>query len=386
MPSRPSIAAVAAIAALIASSGCSTETNRTETTRSAESAPSPDASGPLSSDTGAAGYTGPALAGLTTDDWQVDVITDELEYPWEVQHAEGTFVVTEIAGTIVMIDDAGLERFQLHTSNPIVHEGGSGLLGMVLAENFRDSRTAYVYYTYAVDDALMNRVAEITFDGSGWQEKRVLVDGIPGHNLYNGGRLGLGPDGHLYVTTGWVHDADAARDISNLGGKILRVDLSGNPVEGNATDGSVVFSLGHRNPQGLDWNDDGTLYVAEHGESANDEINIVTAGSDYGWPTVEGDAEQEGLTSPFLHSDGETWAPSGAAFAGDEFLVAALRGAGLYLLNDATGEMEMIFTSDERVRAVLPHQDSIYITTTNTSPRGTGANAPDRLLRLTPAR
>ncbi|MBK0420348.1 PQQ-dependent sugar dehydrogenase [Leucobacter sp. CSA1] len=112
-----------------------------------------------------------------------------------------------------------------------------------------------------------------------------------------------------------------------------------------------MYSLGHRNPQGLGWSPEGELFVAEHGENAHDEINLIEAGGDYGWPTVEGDENEDGLVAPYLHSGIETWAPSGAAFAGDEFVFAALRGTGVYVVTDAD-TAEMVFTSDERVRAV----------------------------------
>lgn len=381
MTTRSALATLLAATTLITTVGC-TSTPESETTEE----PSAGSSAPVAPPNPGTddGYTGPSLVGLSSEDFDVEVISDELNYPWEVQLADDAFVITEVEGTIVMINEGGLERYELQTSDPVVHDGGSGLLGIELSEDFAESGIAYVYYSYADGDGLSNRVAEVTFDGESWTETNSLVEGIPGHQLYNGGRVSFGPDGHLYVTTGWISDPEMARDISSLGGKILRMDTEGNPIEGNAENGSLVYSLGHRNPQGLDWNPDGELFVAEHGESANDEINQIEAGGDYGWPTIEGDETQEGLVAPYLHSGSETWAPSGAVFAGEEFVFTALRGTGVYVLNEEASAAEMIFTSDERVRAVQAEGESLYITTTNASPRTGGTDIPDRLLRITP--
>ncbi|MGA5200615.1 PQQ-dependent sugar dehydrogenase [Streptomyces variegatus] len=299
-------------------------------TLAACSAPSSEREEPQSSYSGpdpAAGsdYTGPDVTGLTTDDWKTTVVSDELNYPWEVRISDGTLIVTEIEGTIAMIDvDGNLERHDVRTSNPVRHDGGSGLMGLALADDFTDSGIAYIYYTYADGSALKNRIAEAHYDGKSWTETRSLLDDIPGHELYNGGRLAIGPDGNLYATTGWVHNEDYPQDRSSLAGKILRMNLDGRPAAGNPFDDSYVYSYGHRNPQGLAWDSEGRLYSAEHGESANDEINRIVPGRNYGWPLVQDDSRRAGMDAPFLSSGSDTWAPSGIAFAGDDLLVAAL--------------------------------------------------------------
>ncbi|MFE5410917.1 PQQ-dependent sugar dehydrogenase [Microbacterium sp. NPDC056569] len=332
-------------------------------------------------------YTGPSLAGLSTDDFDVTVVTDDLDYPWEVRQSEGTLIVTEVGGTIAMIEhDGRLDRYTVQTSNPVVHDGGSGLLGLALAEDFAESGTAYVYYTYRGGSGLANRIVEVQFDGSTWQEIEVLVDGIPGHELYNGGRIAIGPDGYLYATTGWVHDAQMPQDLDSLAGKVLRVGLDGSVPEDNPFDGSFVYSYGHRNPQGLAWDADGRLFSSEHGESANDEINLITPGTNYGWPLARGADQQDGMEPAHLGSGSSTWAPSGIAFAGDELVVAALAAQILYVMDDQARSMEPLFSSGERSRAVLPYQDGIYVTSTNTSPRAPeGSESVDRLLWITAA-
>ncbi|MFJ8001753.1 PQQ-dependent sugar dehydrogenase [Streptomyces sp. NPDC096310] len=352
--------------------------------------PSPPSSGlpeaaPPTGDT--PDYTGPSLVGLGTDDFGVTVVTDELDYPWEVRQSEGTLVVTEIAGTIAMVDhEDRFDRYEVQTSAPVVHDGGSGLMGLALAEDFSESGTAYLYYTYEGQDGLTNRIAAVRFDGSAWRETGVLLDGIPGHELYNGGRIAIGPDGYLYATTGWVHDERMPQDRNSLAGKILRLGLDGSVPEDNPFDGSYVYSYGHRNPQGLAWDAEGRLFSAEHGEAAHDEINLITPGTNYGWPVAEGTDDQDGMEPAFLGSGSDTWAPSGISFAGDELVVAALAAQILYVMDHDARRMDPLFSSGERARAVLPYQNGIYVTSTNTSPRATEeAESVDRLLWISAA-
>lgn len=367
---------VTVLAAPLLLSGCAGSSDQQEASPSPSQSDAPAPSGDGEE------YTGPSLVGLSTDDFDATVVTEELDYPWEVRSSEGTLIVTEVAGTIAMVDhEDRFDRYDVETSDPVVHDGGSGLMGLDLAEDFAESGTAYIYYTYESDDGLTNRIAEVNFDGSTWQETQVLLDDIPGHDLYNGGRIAIGPDGYLYATTGWTSDDEVSQDLDSLAGKILRLDLDGEVPEDNPFEDSYVYSYGHRNPQGLDWDADGRLFSSEHGQAANDEINLITAGTNYGWPIVEGEDEQDGMEPSYLGSGSETWAPSGIAFAGDDLVVAALAAQILYVMNDEEQTMDPLFSSGERARAVLPYQDGIYVTSTNTSPRAPeGSESVDRLL------
>jgi glucose/arabinose dehydrogenase len=345
--------------------------------------------------TGACGVTGvearessgsaAAILRRTAADWSVDVVSDKLDYPWNINRTGDLIVLTEKAGNIVMIEDGRLKRYKLETSAPIVNEGGSGLLGMALSEHFGESGLAYLYHSYRGRSGLANKVIRARFDGGSWRETDVLVAEIPGHRLYNGGRIAIGPDGHLYVTTGWTENRELPQDLGSLAGKILRMTLDGRVPGDNPFRGSYVYSYGHRNPQGLAWNEAGELFVAEHGQSALDEINLVRPGANYGWPLISGDEKRDGMETPVLHSGDETWAPSGIAFAGTALLVTALQGRGLYVLDRAAGDLELVLTSDERYRDVLPVGEDLYVITTNRSPRRDGPSR-DRLLRLSPKR
>ncbi|MEJ8851146.1 sorbosone dehydrogenase family protein [Variovorax rhizosphaerae] len=322
---------------------------------------------------------------MTTPDWSVEVVAKGLVYPWDIERSGKQLLITEAAGNIVTIENGRLTRHALKTSDPVAREGGAGLLGMALAKDFRQSGVAYVYHSYRSDAGLANKVIEARFDGNAWRETRVLLAGIPGHRLYNGGRVVIGPDGLLYVTTGWTESRERPQDLRSMAGKVLRMTLDGQVPKDNPFPGSLVYSYGHRNPQGLAWNAQGVLFVVEHGQSGHDEINIVKPGANYGWPLVEGSAKRTGMEAAWLESGSDTWAPSGAAFAGNDLLVAALGARGVYIADDASKSLKPLFSSNDRIRDVLPAGRDLYVITTNRSPRAEGPSE-DRLLRLSPRR
>ena len=321
------------------------------------------------------------IAETTTADWSVNVVTDDLSYPWDIRRAGNLLLITEAAGNIVAVENGRLNRYPLQTSDPIVNDGGSGLLGMALASDFETSGRAYFYHSYRSASGLTNKVIEARFDGQSWRETRVVLAGIPGHRLYNGGRIGFGPDGHLYVTTGWTENGDLPQDLTSLAGKILRMTRDGRVPDDNPFKGSLIYSYGHRNPQGLAWNAAGELFVAEHGQSGRDEINLVRPGANYGWPLISGDEKRAGMVAPVVHSGSDTWAPSGAAFSGNELLVAALAARALYAFDPRTGSLRPVFSSGDRLRQVLAKGRDLHVITTNRSPRAQGPSK-DRLLRL----
>ena len=225
-----------------------------------------------------------------------------------------------------------------------------------------------------------NRVIEVELDGDAWRETRVLIDGIPGHPLYNGGRVAFGPDGMLYVTTGWTENRARPQDLESLAGKILRVTPDGAVPADNPFPGSPVWSLGHRNPQGLAWDSAGRLFAAEHGQSGHDEVNLIEPGANYGWPIIQGDKTTDGMRTPLTHSGSDTWAPSGLAWRGDDLLLAGLRAEGVLSVS-LDGAVSTYHPTGERIRDVLVVGDDVYVITTNRSPRREG-DSDDRLIRL----
>lgn len=319
----------------------------------------------------------------TAQEWTAETVVDDLDYPWTIEAVGDVVWLTEKAGNVTRVAGGKVERYPLRTSTPVESRNGGGLLGMALEGDFEVSGTGYLYYTYAGSNGPLNRVVQASFDGDTWRETKVLLDAIPGHRLYNGGRVAIGPDGHLYVTTGWTEDPDLPQSPDSLAGKILRIAVDGSMPGDNPLPGSPIYSLGHRNPQGLAWSPAGDLYSSEHGQSALDEINRIEAGGNYGWPVVSGDRSEPGMETPFLHSGSSTWAPSGIDFYGERLLVATLRGEGLYEARN--GQLAAIYAEGDRIRDVEVAGDVIYIVTTNRSPRAEGPSS-DRLIRLTLSR
>lgn len=313
----------------------------------------------------------------------VETVLAELNYPWDIEAHEGTIFLTEKAGTLGLFEDGVLTRLPVETSEPILDDRGGGLLGLALRPDFAGSGRVVLYQHYGTPEARLNRVIEAERTGDGWRETRVLIDGIPGHPLYNGGRVAFGPDGMLYVTTGWTENRDRPQDLESLAGKILRVTPDGDIPADNPFPGSPVWSLGHRNPQGIAWDDDGQLFAAEHGQSALDEVNRIEAGANYGWPLIKGDETAEGMQAPFAHSGGSTWAPSGLAFDGERLLLAGLRAGSVLAVDPGSGAVSDAFPVGERIRDVLVVDGNVFAITTNRSPRRDGSS-DDRLIRLSP--
>jgi glucose/arabinose dehydrogenase len=193
------------------------------------------------------------IASSSKSDWSAEVVAEGLDYPWAIQTTGGRILVTEAAGNVVSIESGQLTRHPIETSDPIAREGGGGLLGMALSKDFDRNGIAYFYQTYLANGDLANKVIEARFDGNVWRETRILVAGIPGHRLYNGGRVAIGPDGYLYITTGWTENRERPQDLSSLAGKVLRMTVDGRVPNDNPFPGSYVYSLGHRNPQGIAW-------------------------------------------------------------------------------------------------------------------------------------
>lgn len=322
------------------------------------------------------------LQSVRQQDWNVEVVNDQLNYPWDIEAASDQLIITEAAGNIVMLHHGQFQRYAVKTSDPIVNEGGGGLMGMALAKDFAQSGNAWLYHTYRSNAGLTNKIIEVHFDGKQWQETKVILSGIPGHRLYNGGRIAIGPDGYLYATTGWTENEDRPQDMQSLAGKVLRMTLDGKVPQDNPIAGSLVYSWGHRNPQGLAWNQRGELFATEHGQIAHDEVNMITTSSNYGWPVIQGDERRAGMKTAWLNSGSQTWAPSGATFAGNYLLVAALGARGLYVFDNQQKNLRQIFSSGDRLRDVLATDTAIYVITTNRSPRSEGPSA-DKLLKLT---
>ena len=310
----------------------------------------------------------------STEEVITEKVATNLNTPWSINRHEDTFYISERVGTIAKINNGEVEHENVELSDNLSSASEAGLLGFVLKDNFKDSQEAYAYYTYDQNGEAFNRVVTIKKENDGWYETTIHLDAIPTGNIHHGGRLEIGPDGLLYVTIGDAGNPDYAQDANSLNGKILRMN----------EDGSFdIFSSGHRNPQGLAWDEDGILYEAEHGQSANDEINRIEHGNNYGYPIIQGTEQKEGLETPIITSgDNETWAPSGITFHKGKLYVATLRGEAIKVMNVATRKVERTITGFGRVRDVYSDGQSLYFITNNTDGRGKPSNEDDVLYRL----
>lgn len=314
-------------------------------------------------------------------------LAEGLEVPWDLAFLpNGDIILTERPGRIRVVDarDGLLDNALLDLSQ-VAATGEAGLLGIALHPMFPDSPYIYVYYTYNGFGGLTNRVSRFPFKESDVGTEEVVLDGIPGGRIHDGGRIRFGPDGMLYVTTGDSGNSGLAQDVDSLAGKILRLTPDGNVPPDNPFDGSLVFSYGHRNPQGLAWDDSKQLWATEHGSNATDELNLIEAGRNYGWPIVRGDANAAGMEPPVLQSGTSTWAPSGMIYLDGSVFFAGLRGASLYEVSvEEEPVLKRHLAGDfGRLRTVAAGPDGeLYILTSNRDGRGTFVAADDRLVKV----
>ncbi|MEM1506191.1 sorbosone dehydrogenase family protein [Domibacillus sp. 8LH] len=314
-----------------------------------------------------------------------EVLAENLEAPWSIEKLENTFYLTERPGIIVKIENGEIDRQSVELEQELSTASEAGLLGFVLAPDFPESNVAYAYYTYEDSSGQFNRIVTLRLEDNVWREKSLLLDKIPSGSYHHGGRLKIGPDGKLYATAGDASEQDIAQDTNSLGGKILRMNLDGSIPNDNPYPNSFLYSYGHRNPQGIAWSPDGKLYASEHGNDANDEVNEIEVGQNYGWPSIEGHEEQEGMVSPLFTSgdeDEETWAPSGMDYYNGKLYVAALRGTALLEFDLETGEQREVITELGRIRDVLIEDDYLYFISNNTDGRGAPQENDDKLYRI----
>jgi quinoprotein glucose dehydrogenase len=330
---------------------------------------------------------------------EVQVLARGLEVPWDIAFlpdGEGA-LVTERPGRIRLMDMDGRLREEPVAEVDVFNEGEAGLMGIALDPEFADDEQ-YAYLMATVGDA--NQLQRWEWEDGRLERDAVLIDDIPGAPNHDGGTLRFGPDGDLYVPTGDAGKKERSQDRGSLAGKILRLTPEQYRGDGRVSD-PEMYSIGHRNPQGLSWQPGtGRMFAAEHGPSGwdgpggDDEINIVRRGSNYGWPRVQGEAGGAGLTGPvWLWSDAV--APSGATFVTREgsswtgdLMVATLRGSALRRLDvegaKVSGE-EKVVDDFGRMRAVVEAPDgTLWVTTSNRDDYGQERKGDDRVIRVIP--
>lgn len=318
-------------------------------------------------------------------------LAKKLEIPWALAFLpDRNIIFTERPGRVRLIDSKqGLQEQPLLSIAEVAPVGEGGLLGLAVHPDFSKNRFIYLYYTYRAKGKLANKVVRYRINGKTLGDPKIILDRIPGESIHDSGRIKFGPEGLLYITTGDAAQPELAQNKNSLAGKILRVTDEGEIPADNPFPNSPVYSFGHRNPQGLAWDDRGRLWETEHGQSATDEVNLIEPGKNYGWPLIRGNQTARDMQSPVIQSGDDTWAPSGAAFLSNSLFFAGLRGQSLFELKIRDSSNVQLFRHFQgdfgRLRDVVAGPDGfLYICTNNRDGRGFPTSDDDQIIRVNP--
>jgi glucose/arabinose dehydrogenase len=311
-----------------------------------------------------------------------EAVASRLEAPWGLAFLpDGSALVSERDSGRILQVAPGTGPRQVGTVPGVAAGGEGGLLGLAVSPDYEQDRLVYAYFSAPGD----NRIVRFRLDGG---QVEVLLNGIPRAGIHNGGRIAFGPDGMLYAGTGDAGERSNAQDPGSLGGKILRLRPDGGVPDDNPDPGSPVWSLGHRNVQGLAWDGQGRLFATEFGQNRVDEINLIERGGNYGWPEVEGTGGGERFRDPLVTWPTSEASPSGAAIAGDTLYAAALRGERLWLVpldgRGGVGEPRagLAGTYGRLRHAAVAPDGALWVLTSNRDGRGAPAPEDDRVLRF----
>lgn len=317
----------------------------------------------------------------------IRTLTTGLAVPWGVAFLpDGRAVVTERdSGRVLVVDGRTGKAIPIGSIDMAAPNVEAGLLGVAVSPTFTDDHLLYFYVSTPED----NRIVRATWDGGLVAEPQTVLDGIPVGPIHDGGRLAFGPDGYLYASTGETGDRDLSQDKTSLAGKILRITPEGEPAPGNPFGDSPVYSYGHRNVQGLAWDDAGHLWASEFGDSTFDELNLIEPGNDYGWPIFEGRGDDPAYTNPKVVWSTDDASPSGLAYQDGHLWLAALRGQRLWRVDvdgtDAGNPTDFFVGSYGRLRTVVVAPDGrLWVTTSNKDGRGVPTAEDDRILVVNP--
>ncbi|MEV5569037.1 PQQ-dependent sugar dehydrogenase [Spirillospora sp. NPDC052269] len=359
-----SLRLVAAAVGVVLLGGCGTAA----TTRTAQTpppvSPVPDSPPP-----------GSALPGTPHD------LVTGLSVPWAIAFLpDRDALVTERDTAHLLRVTPDGKRADLGEIPGVDASGEGGLLGVAVSPSFDRDHYVYLYFTSATD----NRLVRLTLDNDRLGGPQPLLTGVPKGLNHNGGRIAFGPDGMIYIGTGETYHSELAQDRNSLGGKILRVTPEGRPAPGNPF-GSPVWTWGHRNVEGLAWDDANRMYATEFGQDRFDEVNLIQKGQNYGWPKVEGFGKDPRFTNPLLTWPVSEASPSGLAFARGSLWAAALRGARLWQIPLKNGKVSSPIAyfngAYGRLRAVVrAPDDSLWVSTSDHDGRGDPKPGDDRII------
>jgi glucose/arabinose dehydrogenase len=317
------------------------------------------------------------------------VVASGLTVPWGMAFLpDGTPLVSERnSGRVLRLQQGG-QPVQVATITGVSASGESGLLGLAVSPTYAQDGFIYAYFTANTGGGTDNRIVRFTLAQP--QNQQVILSGLQAATIHDGGRIAFGPDGMLYAGVGDAGNTGNAQNMQSRNGKILRMRPDGGVPTGNPFANSLVYSLGHRNVQGLAWDAQGRLYATEFGQNSFDEVNQIVAGGNYGWPTVEGMGSNPNFRNPIVVWTTAEASPSGAAIANNFLFAAALRGTRLWAVplngNGGAGtpvaELQGQFG---RLRTVMRGPDGwLWVATSNRDGRGQPAASDDRVIRFPP--
>lgn len=315
----------------------------------------------------------------------IKTVSSGWSIPWGLSWLpDGSALITERDSfKVFKLTQSGTKTQVGSVPNVVTTSGEGGLLGIAVSPNWNTDH--YVYLMHSASEG--NRIARMTFDGSSLSGYTTLVSGIKKNKYHNGGRLKFGPDGYLYATAGDAQTSDLAQDKNSLNGKILRMTTDGKPAPGNPFS-TLVYSYGHRNPQGLTWDAQGRLWEAELGNSKYDELNLIEPGKNYGWPTCEGTCSTSGMTNPKRQWSTGDASPSGVTYADGALYMAALRGERLWRIpvdGTSAGTPQAYYVSEygrQRTVETVPGKNTLWLSTTNADNNGGEPDGADKVFQI----
>ena len=346
--------------------------------------------------------------GQAAVNFRVETVVSNLEVPWSIVWApDGRMFFTERPGRVRVYEKGQLAAAPVLTVTDVEESGESGLMSMALHPDFAANRWIYLAYTVSARGQRV-RVVRYSETANGFTEPAVIVDDIPAARFHAGCRIRFGPDRKLYITTGDATERSLAQRLDSLAGKTLRVNDDGsipsdNPFVGQSNARGEIWSIGHRNAQGLDWQPDTNLmFQTEHGPSGfdgpegGDEVNVVEKGKNYGWPVVHHEQNRPGMEAPLLIYT-PACAPASAAFyRGSPFaqfrgnlFFGCLRGTRLIRVvldgRRVVSQEDLLSDKYGRIRDVAEGPEGyLYFSTSNKDSRGRPAGNDDRIMRLVP--